>query len=77
MPLQRGSNAAGTTQQARVGSPGHRHDAVVSSRAPETGMRFEDPDGIRTVLAGVPCRSPLCAVTRDRRYRRDDEPSSA
>jgi len=21
-------------------------------------MRFEDPDGIRTVLAGVPCRSP-------------------
>jgi len=40
-------------------------------------MRFEDPDGIRTVLAGVPCRSPSAPWPRDRRYRRDDEPSSA
>ena len=80
MPLQRGSNPAGTTQQARTGNPGQHHDAgaeLPGPRALGIGMRTEDPDGIRIVLAEVPCRSPPGAVTRDRRYRRDDEPPAA
>jgi len=61
VPLQRGFNAAGTTQQARAGIPGQHHGAgaeLPGPRALGIGMRIEDPDGIRIVLAEVPCRSP-------------------
>ena len=39
-------------------------------------MWIEDPDGIPIVLVEVPAEHPS-AVTRDRRYRQDDEPHAA
>ena len=39
-----------------------------------TGMRIEDPGGIRIVLAEVPPPVTLSTVTRDRTRRQGDEP---
>jgi hypothetical protein len=61
VPLQRSFNAAGTTRAAWAGSPGQHHGAggeLPGPRALGTGTWTEDPDGIRIVLAEVPCRSP-------------------
>jgi len=61
VPLQRGSNAAGTTQQAWVGSPGQHHGAGGELPGPEPsgpGRGSRTLDGIRIALAEVPCRSP-------------------
>jgi len=35
-------------------------------------MWIQDPDGIQIVLAGFPPIT-LCAATRDRRHRQDDD----